>query len=88
MIVEKDPPYMLKEAMDPLFNITYWYASPLGTFIWMYNTEKAQHVLLKFSMDKLVMQEVSYHISTGFSVRLYNKNKAPWPALSFVDWVV
>lgn len=67
--------------MEALIDIAYWYASPLGTFIWMYNADKAPHVLPKFSMDKLVMQEVSYHISTGLSVRLHKKKKAPWPTL-------
>ena len=73
---------MLKEKMEALINIADWYAPPLGTFIWMYNAEKPPHVLPKFSRDKLVMQEVSYHISAGLSARLHQKNKTPWPALS------
>ena len=72
---------MSKATMEALINITYWYASPLGTFIQMYNVEKALYVLTKFSMDKLVMQEVAYHISIGLSARLHKKNKAPWPTL-------
>ena len=46
---------MSEVAIEALVNIEYWYASPLGTFIWVYNVEKAPHVLPKFSMDKLVM---------------------------------
>ena len=69
--------------MEALIDIEDWYASPLGTFIRMYIAEKLPHVLLKFSMDKLVMQEVSYHISIGFSARLHMKKKAPWPTLPF-----
>jgi len=64
-----------------LVDIVDWYASPLGTFIWMYSEEKPPHVLPKFSMDKLVMQELLYRISTGFSARLHRKKKAPWPTL-------
>lgn len=67
--------------MEALIDIAHWYASPLGTFIWMYNVKKALHILTKFSMDKLVMQEVSYHISIGLLDRLHRKKKAPWPAL-------
>ena len=82
MIFEQDPPYMLKEAMEALINIVDWYALSFGTFIWMYNAENPPHVFLKFSMDELVMQEVSYHISARLSCRLHRKKKAPWPALS------
>jgi len=32
-------------------------------------------------MDKLVMQEVSYHLSIGLSSRMHRKKKAPWPNL-------
>jgi len=33
------------------------------------------------------MQEVAYHISTGFLVRLHRKKKAPWPALPLWIWL-
>ena len=69
MIFKQDPPCMSQETMEALVNITDWYASPLGTFIRMYNAEKPPQVLSKFSMCKIVMQEVSYHISVGMSVR-------------------
>jgi len=35
---------MSQAAMEALIDIAYWYASPLGTFIRMYNVEKALHV--------------------------------------------
>lgn len=85
MIFEKDPPCMLEEMMEAFIDIEYWYASPLGTFMRMYNTEKAPHVSPKFSMDNLAMQEVAYHILTGLSTRLHRKKKAPWPTLSL--WI-
>ena len=62
-------------------NIIDWYASPNGTFIGMYSVEKDLYVLLKFSMDKLVMQEVAYHISTGLLAGLHRKKKPPWSML-------
>lgn len=55
MIFEQDPPCMSHAVMEALVNIADWYISLLGTFIQMYNTEKASHVLPKFAMDKLVM---------------------------------
>jgi len=67
--------------MEALIDIVDRYASPSNTFIWMYIAEKPLHVLSKFSMDKLVMQEVSYHISIGLSTRLHRKKKASWPTL-------
>ncbi len=80
IIFEQDPPCMSKATMEALVNIAYWYSSPFVTFIRMYNTEKSLHVLLKFALDKLIMQEVSYHILAGLSARLHWKKKAPWPA--------
>ena len=53
---------MSKASMEALIDIADWYASPDGTFVSMYNTEKALHLLLKFSIDKMVMQEVAYHV--------------------------
>lgn len=70
---------MLKETMEALIDIAYFHASPFDTFIWMYNVSKPPHVLPKFSMDKLVMQEVSYHILVGLLARLHQRKKAPCP---------
>ena len=50
MIFERDPPYMSNEAMEALIGIVDWYASPSGTFIWMYNAKKPPHVLPKFAL--------------------------------------
>jgi len=83
MIFEQDLPCMSKATMEALIDIADWYASPFGTFIWMYSVEKPTHVLSKFSMDKLVMLEVAYHISAKISTRLHRKKKAPWPTLPF-----
>ena len=54
MIFEQDPPCMSKATMEEPINIADWYASPFGTFIWMYSVEKPPHVLPKFCMDKLI----------------------------------
>lgn len=78
MIFEQDLPCMSQEAMEALLNIANWYASLDGTFIKMYNVEKAPHVFPRFSIDKMVMKEVAYHISIGLSDGLHKKKKAPW----------
>ena len=81
LIFEHDPPYMYKEVMGEILNISYWYASLGGTLIWMFGGEKPLHVLPRFSTDKLVMQVVPYHMSTGLSTRLHRRKKVPFPAL-------
>lgn len=43
--------------------------------------EKPSYVLPKFALDVLVMQEVAYHISTGFIARLQRKKKETCPTL-------
>jgi len=76
---------MSQEMMQALLNIAYWYASPGGTFIRIFGAKKPPHELLRFSTDRLVTQEVAYHISTGLSARLHRRKKAPWPTLPL--WV-
>ena len=72
---------MSKAIMEALINIFDWYASSSGTFIRMYIAEKPLHLLPNFSADKLIMQEVLYHIFAEFSVRLHQKKKETWPTL-------
>lgn len=83
MIFEQDPPCMSEVTMEVLLNIADWYTSPDGTFIRMQNTEKDLHLFSKFSIDKLVMQEVSYHFLKRLSARLHRKKKAPWLMIPF-----
>jgi len=71
MIFEQDPPCMSKATMEALIDIANWYASPFDTFIQMYSAKKPPHVLLKFSLEVLIMQEVAYHILAGLTVRLH-----------------
>jgi len=67
---------MSKEAMDAFIGTADWYASLSNTFIRMFSVEKPPHVLPKFSLDILVMQEVAYHILVGFTSILHQKKKA------------
>ncbi len=72
---------MSPKVMQELLNIAYWYASPGGTFIRIFGSEKPPHELPRFSTQKMVMQEVTYHISTGLSIGLHRRKKTPWPTL-------
>ena len=47
----------------------------------MFNVKKPPHVLPKFSLDVLFIQEVAYHIASRLTVRLQWKKKVPWPTL-------
>jgi len=47
----------------------------------VFNAKKPPHVLPKFSLDVLIMQEVAYHILAGLIARLHQKKKAPWQTL-------
>lgn len=77
LIFEQDPPCMSQEEMHALLNFVDWYSSPGGTFIKMFGGEKPLNFLPRYATDKLVMQEVAYHISTGLSVGLHRRKKEP-----------
>ena len=64
-----------------ILNIADWYASSCGTFITVFGGEKPSHILPRYSMENMVMQEVSCHLSIRLSIGLHRKNKAPWPFL-------
>lgn len=49
----------------------------------MFGEEKPLHELPRFSTYKLVMQEITYHISIGLLAGLHRRKKAPWPTLPF-----
>jgi len=81
LIFEQYPPFMSQEAMEVILNITNRNASLDGTFIRVFVGEKPMHVLPRYAMENLVMQEVSYHLSTGLSVGLHRKKKVSWLTL-------
>lgn len=86
LIFEQDPPYMSQEAMEVIVDIPDWYASLGGTFIIFYGGEKPPHFFLRYATDKLIMEEVSYHLAIVFSAALHWKKKAPWPTLPL--WII
>lgn len=72
---------MSRGEMEVIAYIAYWYASPDGTFLRLFSREKSWHDLPKYSMYKIVMEEVSYHLPTWFSTLFHRKNKEPWPTI-------
>lgn len=54
---------MSEEVMKVLLGIENWYASPDDMFIQVFSADKPPHVLPKFSLDVLIIQEVTYYIS-------------------------
>ena len=81
MIFEEEPSYMSHGAMEAILEIAYWFASPDDTFLRVFDDHKLSHIFLRYATNKLVKQEVSYHLSTGLLGDLHRKKKAPWPAL-------
>jgi len=72
---------MSRGAVKVIIDIADWYASLDGTFIRVFGGEKPPHVLPRYATEKLIMQEVSYHLATRLSATLHSKKKAPWPTL-------
>lgn len=73
--------------MEVIVDIADWYASPDGTFIRVFGREKHMHFLQRYATDKLIMEEVSYHLATGLLATLHRRKKAPWHT-SFGDWII
>lgn len=71
---------MSHEAMDSVSNVSDWFASPDDTYLRVFGCQKPSHLLPRYAIDKLVMQEVAYLLAIGLSTILQRKNKAPWPA--------
>ena len=57
--------------MEVIIGISYWYASLGGPFIRVFGEENPQHVLLRYVTEKMIMQEVSYHILVGLLARIH-----------------
>lgn len=72
---------MSQEAIEAIVDIADWYASPGGTFIRVFGRENPTHVLPRYATDKLIMQEVSYHLAIGLLARLHRKTKVTRPTL-------
>lgn len=72
---------MSYEAMEVVSKIEDQFTSLDHTFLTLFGRQKSLHLLLRYPTDKLVMQEVVYHLSTRLLAVLQRKKKAPWNAL-------
>lgn len=81
MIFENEPPLTSRMKMEAIREILDWFSSLNGTFLRVFSGEKLLHVFPRYSIDKLIMQEVSYHLTIGLSASLHKKKKAPWPTI-------
>ena len=68
---------MSREAVEVIVDIAFWYASLSSTLIIVFGREKPPHVLPRYATDKLIMQEVSYHLTTRLLASLHRMKKAP-----------
>ena len=67
--------------MEVIVEIIDWYSSPGGTFIRVFVRENPLHVLPRYAIAKMIMQEVAYHLTTWLLATLHKKKKSPWPTL-------
>lgn len=72
---------MSPETMEAVSEHADWFASSNGTYLRVFNSHKSSHMLPRWVTNKLVMQEVAYHISIDLSGVLRRNKKAPWPTL-------
>ena len=67
--------------METLGQVAHWFPFTEYTFIRVFGTFKAPHALPRFITDKVLMQEVCFQMTSGFSNVLSKGKKKPWPAL-------
>lgn len=77
MIFEEEPPCMSCEAMETMAELVDWFASLDHIYLIVFGRQKSRHMLLRYAANKVVMQEVAYHLSIGLSRVLHRKKKAP-----------
>ena len=72
---------MCREEMEAISELANWFPLPDGTYLRVFGGNKPPHQLPRYANDKMIMEDVDYHISVGFSGVLQRKKKAPWPTL-------
>ena len=69
---------MIDKARESIVYVTNVFASPQETFIKVFGAYKIPHLMPLFVKNKVVMQEVGYHICTGLFGSLQKSKKSPW----------
>lgn len=77
MTFEEDTPCMSQEAMEEVVELADWFSSLDGIYLRVFGSKKSSHFLSRYATEKLVMQEVAYHLSTSLSRVLQRKKKEP-----------
>jgi hypothetical protein len=73
-------PFMTGKCLTIVGRVGYWYLFEYGTYIRVYGTMKATHMLRKFTPDMLVLQEITYQtLIHGVTSYLYKDMKEIWP---------
>ena len=68
-------------AMETLVKVAHWFPFAECTFIRVFGSFKTPHALPRFVTDKMLLQEVCYQMTFGFSKVLTKGKKKPWPTL-------
>ena len=67
--------------MQTITRVASWFPITHSTFIRVFGSFKAPHALHEFVINKLLLQEVFYQMTSGFSKVLIKGKKNPWPSL-------
>ena len=81
LLFGQDAPCMSWRAKETLVKVAHWFPFPGYTFIRVFGTYKAPHAMPRFVTDKMLIQEVCFQMSHGFSSILSKGKKKPWPTL-------
>ena len=68
--------------MDTLVKVAHWFPFSKYTFIRVLGSFKAPHALPQLVTDKMLLQEVCYQMTFGFSKVVTKCKKKSWPTLS------
>ena len=67
--------------MQTTTRVAKWFPITHNTFIRVFRSFKAPHTLPEFITDKILLQEVCYQMTSGFSKVHTKGKKNPWPTL-------
>lgn len=83
LILYKLAPILFKESMQVISTIGYWYVNEDSTYLKIYETTKASHLLPRFVPDILVLKEVAYqtilHVLNASLIKDENKLCPTYP---------
>jgi hypothetical protein len=73
---------MIDKAIIIIKRIMDWYLMEHNTYLKVYGAMKSLHLVPRFVLDRLVLQEVAYQtIINGVGEMIYRDKKVIWPPL-------